>query len=317
MNRIDRLTSMILRLQANRYVSIEEFVDGYDISERTAFRDIKALGEAGVPIGFEKDRGYFIVEGYNVPPIMFTKEEAGAILVAGKLLERQGDKSLVQDFDKAQEKVRAVLKGSQHEFVTELEKHIEVVAPESRGDIQPDMFLLEIKNALVSKNVLSFQYYSNYNDTWSIRDVEPLGLCHYSNHWHLIAHCRMRDDVRDFRADRISKLSTKGDTFDPSIRPDFKKHIFSLNMNQEYEEVQILFSNKIAHIIADQKYYHGMIDQKKTDEGVVMTFMVGEMDYFARWLLMFTDSVSVVHSDRLRDKMDQLISELNRIYSTV
>ncbi len=317
MNRIDRLSSMILRLQARRFVSIDEFVDEYDISERTVFRDIKALGEAGVPVGFEKDRGYYIVEGYNVPPIMFTKEEASAILVAGKLLERQGDKSLVQDFDKAQEKVRAVLKTMQHDFVDELEKHIEVVAPPSTAEMYPDKFLLEMKNALVAKKVLAFDYYSNYSDTQSHREVEPLGLCHYANHWHLIAHCRKRDDVRDFRADRISKLTSLDETFDPELRPDFKQHIFGLHTNQDLEEVQVLFAHKVARMIGDQKYFNGLIDQEKTEVGVLMTFMVGEMEYFARWLLMFTDSVSVIHSDRLRDKMEQLISQLNKIYVPV
>lgn len=314
MNRIDRLTAMMLRLQSRSQVSAQDLADHFDISERTVFRDIKALGEAGVPIGFEKERGYYIVDGYYIPPIMFSKQEAGAILLAGKLLERQGDKSLVEEFGQALMKVRAVLKNTAKDYVHELEKHIEIVSPDASSNPFPDKFLVDIKNAVVGKNLLKFEYYANYSDTFSTREVEPLGICHYANHWHLIAHCRKRNAIRDFRTDRISKLIVQSETFDPSVREDFKKHIFSLNMHEEVEEVKVLFDNKLARFVTDQKYYHGMIEETKTDEGVEMIFMVGEMEYFGRWLLMYTDSVKVLSNDMLMAKMEQLTSELLNQY---
>jgi len=314
MNRIDRLTAMILKLQSRRQVTALDLADHFEISERTVFRDIKALGEAGVPIGFEKDRGYFIVEGYYIPPVMFSKEEAGAILLAGKLLERQGDQSLVDQFDVALNKVRAVLKNSEKEYVYELEKHIEIVTPQTRQNPFPDKFLLDIRNALIRKKVLNFEYYANYSDTYSNRSVEPLGICHYSNHWHLIAHCNVRNAIRDFRTDRISKLVVQDESFDPALREDFKEHIFMLNMRQEVEEVKILFDHAVSRYIAEEKYYHGMIEELKTSEGVLMTFMVGEMEYFARWLLMYTASVQIIESVKLKEKMKKLTTELSKLY---
>lgn len=308
----------MLKLQSKRYVTIDDISDQFDISERTVFRDIKALGESGVPIGFEKDRGYFIVEGYYIPPVMFTKEEAGAILLASKLLERQGDKSLVDQFEQALEKIRAVLKNTQKDYVQELEKYIEVVSPAVPVEKAfPDMFLNDIKNALIGHKVLSFDYYANYSDTFSSREVEPLGICHYANHWHLIAYCRMRNGVRDFRTDRISKLSVLDQHFDPSLRDDFKDHIFVRQMQQDVSEVKILFKKNVARLIGDQRYYYGFIEENKTNEGVEMTFMVGECEYFARWLLMFTDSVRVLNSEILETQMQGLIDQLASHYSPV
>ena len=315
MNRIDRLTAMMLRLQTRRNATALDLAEHFDISERTVFRDIRALGEAGVPIGFEKDRGYFIVEGYYIPPVMFSKDEAGAILLAGKLLEKQGDKSLVDQFDQALQKVRAVLKNSEKDYVHELEKHIEIVSPTAQDNTFPDKFLLDMKKALVEKKVLTFEYYANYSGTFSSREVEPLGICHYSNHWHLIAHCRMRNAIRDFRADRISKLAIVNESFDPSVRENFKEHIFMQNRPEEVEEVKVLFTNKVAPMVSDQKYYHGLIDESKTNDGVVMTFMVAELEYFARWLLIYTDSVRITQSDRLIAKMEELTDQLLRTYA--
>ncbi|MEO9964992.1 MAG: YafY family protein [Reichenbachiella sp.] len=318
MNRIDRLTAIMLKLQSKRHVTIDDISTHFDISERTVFRDIKALGEAGVPIGFEKDRGYFIVEGYYIPPVMFTKEEAGAIVLASKLLERQGDKSLVDAFEQALTKVRAVLKSTQKDYVQELEKYIEVVSPQVPMEKAfPDMFLSDIKHALINHQLLSFEYYANYSDSFSSREVEPLGICHYANHWHLIAYCRMRNGVRDFRTDRISKLQVLDQQFDPTLRDDFKDHIFVRQMQKDVSEVKVLFRKNVARLIGDQRYYYGYIEEKKVADGVEMTFMVGECDYFARWLLMFTDSARILNSDRLESQMRELIDQLDYHYSPI
>lgn len=318
MNRIDRLTGILLKLQSKRYVTIDDIAELYDISERTVFRDIKALGEAGVPIGFEKDRGYYIVDGYNIPPVMFTQEEAGAILLASKLLKRQGDQSLVDHFEQALTKIRAVLKNSQKDYVQELEKYIEVVSPNvSVEKAFPDLYLTDIKNALVNHQILSFEYYANYSDSFSSREVEPLGICHYANHWHLIAYCRMRHGVRDFRTDRISKLHVLDQYFDPSLRDDFKEHIFVRQMHQDVREIKVLFGKNVARLIGDQRYYYGFIEEKKTEAGVEMIFMVGECEYFARWLLMFTDSVRILNSDKLEQQIQQLIDQLTNHYTAV
>lgn len=315
MNRIDRLTAIMLKLQSKRHVTIDDIAEHFGISERTVFRDIKALGEAGVPIGFEKDRGYFIVEGYYIPPVMFTKEEAGAILLASKLLERQGDKSLVDQFEQALTKVRAVLKNTQKDYVQELEKYIEVVSPTIPVEQAfPDLFLNDIKNALINHQALSFEYYANYSDSFSSREVEPLGICHYANHWHLIAYCSMRNGVRDFRTDRISKLHVLDQHFDPSLRDDFKDHIFVRQMPQDVSEVKVLFDKKVARIIGDQRYYYGFIEERKSEEGIEMTFMVGECEYFARWLLMFTDSARILNSEKMENSMRELIDQLEKHY---
>jgi predicted DNA-binding transcriptional regulator YafY len=88
MNRIDRLTAIIVQLQSKQFIKAEDIAERFEISMRTVYRDLKALEEAGVPIGVEAGRGYFLVEGYHLPPVMFTHDEANAFLVAEKLLEK-------------------------------------------------------------------------------------------------------------------------------------------------------------------------------------------------------------------------------------
>ena len=88
MNRIDRLTAMLVHLQSKKVVKAEEMANRFEISLRTVYRDVKALMEAGVPIGSEAGKGYFIVDGYHLPPVMFTQDEASSMLLAGKFVEK-------------------------------------------------------------------------------------------------------------------------------------------------------------------------------------------------------------------------------------
>src|SRR3981189_3616994 len=109
MNRIDRLTAILIHLQSKKIVKAEEIANRFEISLRTVYRDVKALMEGGVPIGSEAGTGYFIVDGYHLPPVMFSQEEASSMLLAGKLVERMSDQSVRKAFESALLKIKCVL----------------------------------------------------------------------------------------------------------------------------------------------------------------------------------------------------------------
>jgi len=317
MNRIDRLTAILVKLQSKSATSSQELADHFDISLRTVYRDIRALGEAGVPIGLDQGRGYFIVDGYHLPPVMLTKEEAGAILLAGKLIEKMGDKSVTTGFNSALMKINSVLKGEQRDYVENLDKYISVVKPHIPQDENfPDHFLADLKTALVHHNLVEFEYYSKYVDASNLRQVEPLGLVFYTGHWHLIAYCRLREAVRDFRTDRIMKLRLLDDHFEPRFNGEYKHLIRTLMQESEVQEVKIKVSFEIARYISDQKYYYGFVNEQKQDDGVVMTYMVGNLNYFARWLIMYGDGADVVEPTQLREEVMKVVNELSAHYYT-
>ncbi len=81
MNRIDRLFSILTFIQSKKYVPAEKIAEKFNISLRTVYRDMKALGESGIPISFEQYKGYFVMQGYFLPPVSFTSEEANAFLL--------------------------------------------------------------------------------------------------------------------------------------------------------------------------------------------------------------------------------------------
>src|SRR5882762_5768012 len=213
MNRIDRLTAILIQLQSKKIVKAEEIADRFEISLRTVYRDVRALMEAGVPIGSEAGTGYFIVDGYHLPPVMFSQEEASAILVAGKLVEKLGDQSVRSAFDNALMKIKSVLNPVEKDNLEILQSSVQVFRmPVPESNQFPNNFLTPIQKALVDKEVLAMEYYSSSGEL-SQRKIEPIGISFYSGNWHVIGWCRMREGYRDFRADRIQALRTCGEKF--------------------------------------------------------------------------------------------------------
>ena len=204
MNRLTRVTAILVKLQSKTTITAKEIASAYDISLRTVYRDIKTLQDAGVPIGSEAGVGYFMVDGYKLPPVSFSEEEANAMVTAEQFVLHNAEHSLVKNYQSALTKIKAVLKNSQREKIELLESRIS--QPFFKNQIKPSSFLSEIQKAITSFTVIEMEYHGIASDTISTRRVEPLGLYFTDNKWILIAHCLLRNDVRNFRLDRILAL---------------------------------------------------------------------------------------------------------------
>ncbi|UII21899.1 helix-turn-helix transcriptional regulator [Fulvivirga ligni] len=320
MNRIDRLAAILIQLQSKKVVKAQMIADRFEISLRTVYRDIRALEEAGVPIGAEAGVGYFLMEGYNLPPVSFTKEEAGAILIASKLAERHADSSIQEHFENALFKIKAVLKVQEKEYLDSLEKNIQVLTPPNapaKSNMFPDHFLSDIQMALAQNKIISFEYFSTYSQDYTRRDVEPVNLCFYSNHWHLIGYCRMRNDMRDFRTDRITKLQVKEEEYLPRESSSYQDYVNSLILGSDLKKVIVRTSKRTAALLGEQKYFLGYIEENECDNGETeITFMTSHLDYFCRWLLSFGTMVLDIKPQEVKDHLGKIAREVFEHYNS-
>src|SRR6187551_1914868 len=148
MNALARLPATFIQLQSKKVVKAEEISERFEISLRTVYRDVKALMEAGVPIGSEAGKGYFIVDGYRLPPVMFNQEEASAMLTAGKLVEKMTDVSIRKAYESALLKIKSVLNDSEKDHLENLQSSIAVFrAPDYQPDF-PNQYMAEIQRAI-------------------------------------------------------------------------------------------------------------------------------------------------------------------------
>ncbi|WP_134088222.1 YafY family protein [Olivibacter sp. XZL3] len=203
MNRIDRLFGIVTLLQSRRYVGVEAIAEKFGISIRTVYRDIRAISEQGVPISFEANRGYYIVQGYFLPPVAFNNDEANALILMERFLTGFADRSIQKHYITALNKVKNVMRSQQKEQLEFLNEHIKFQIP---SRLQNDFeYLSAIQNAIVCKSILRIDY-EKENGERSCREVESIGLIFYAFSWHLIAWCHLRHEYRDFRVSRIKKL---------------------------------------------------------------------------------------------------------------
>jgi predicted DNA-binding transcriptional regulator YafY len=107
--RLSRLTAILTILQTRRIVTSFNLAEKFGVSVRTIYRDIKALEQAGVPIIAEERKGYTLMEGYRIPPVMFTENEANALITIEHLVQKNSDSSLIKEYTEAVNKIRAVL----------------------------------------------------------------------------------------------------------------------------------------------------------------------------------------------------------------
>ena len=304
MNRIDRLTAILLQLQTKRIVRGQEIADRFGICLRTVYRDIRALEDAGVPIGSEAGMGYFLAPGYHLPPVMFTDQEARALLMGGKLIEKFSDPAVNRHYACALDKIKVVMGDAEKEHLNTLSSCIEVLktAPRSREGF-PDNLLPDIQGVLGRSQVVRIAYTSGYKDESTRRDIEPLGLCFYGSHWHLLAYCRLRRDYRDFRVDRIKSVHSTGSTFDARRHGSLPELISRMVYESEAKPACVRFDRKVMAFVGDQKYYFGFVEEEPVGQQVEMHFLTSSYDHLARWLLSYLDAVEVVSPASLKEIM--------------
>lgn len=312
MNRIDRITAILIQLQSKRVVKAQEIADRFGISLRTVYRDIRTLEEAGIPMIGEAGIGYSIMDGYRLPPVMFTKEEATAFLTAEKLIERFTDQAITEHYRSAMFKIKAVLRRGEKEFLEDIDPHIEVVRQTTSSDdnIQ-DNVLTTILNSITEKKVLSMQYHAIHNEKITKRHVEPIGVFFQEGHWHLIAFCQLRNDYRNFRVDRITHFQTIGHTF-KTQHVTLKEYLQQVSQERALQTVVVRFDKTVLKYLREQKYYYGFVSEQDLGHEVEMTFLTFSLEAFARWLLMFGDTVEIISPEILKNEIRELIQILQQ-----
>jgi predicted DNA-binding transcriptional regulator YafY len=195
-------------------VKSTDLAEKFGVSVRTIYRDIRVLDQIGVPIAGFESKGYALAEGYKIPPVMFTEQEANALITARQLINLNKDSSLISDYNKAIDKVKAVLNYAAKDKVELLAKRI-AVSPASIQQATSSN-LAVIQNALTAFLVLHITYQAEGKNESSERWIEPFAF-YYSmqQHWTLIAFCRLRNDFRMFRLDRIGNVYITDLKFEP------------------------------------------------------------------------------------------------------
>ncbi|WP_339866594.1 YafY family protein [uncultured Algoriphagus sp.] len=311
MNRIDRLTAILTHLQSKRTVRAAELATRFGVSLRTIYRDVRSLEESGVPIIGEAGQGYSLVEGYRLPPIMFTKEEALSMLVAEKLVEKSLGEQSSRFFKEALIKIKAVLKSSEKDLLVEVQDTIQVLKsnPSQVMDKSSKAFH-KVLEAISMKKVLLGSYVTFDPEKKTERELEPVGMFHSFEQWYLIAYCRLRNDYRTFRLDRFSKLLVSELSYSTAKHPTLKTYLDQVSAEQKLHQIILKVPDGAMKYLANSKYNYGFVSEERVGVMTEITFMNSSIEGFVRWVISLSDLVVVKHPTILRNRLAELIEEI-------
>ena len=210
--RLSRLTAILTQMQSKRLITARDLANKHGVSVRTIYRDIKTLERSGIPIVTEEGKGFTLLDGFLLSPVMFTEGEANALITAEQLINRNKDNSLVEQYQNAITKIRAVMKSNQQEKVDLLSERIQI-----RQNLASEMtskYLIQLQSAITNFQVVKLDYLSlkNYR---SQRLIEPFALFSTKENWILVAYCQQKEDFRAFRLDCIQSITLTSDIFEP------------------------------------------------------------------------------------------------------
>ncbi len=305
MNRTDRLLAIVLELQGRGQARAQDLAALFETSKRTIYRDIEALSEAGVPIVATTGQGYTLMEGYFLPPLSFTADEATTLLLGGDFVAGQFDAQYRAAVVSAERKIEAVLPERRRKELRDMRESVHMITPDgpqAPAPLVPEL-LGTLRRAILDRHTVRFRYHGRYagdaHAALGERYADPYSLAHVAGAWYLIAHCRQRHALRKFRLDRIERLSLTEDHF---VRPTN----FRLPEEQQNDDrrviVRVSFAGEAARWVRESRYFY-IVAQEDTDTGLLVTLRVRREEEIIPWLLGWGRQARVLEPRSLRQRL--------------
>lgn len=304
MNRIDRLFAILLQLQARRQVHVKQLSKILEVSERTIYRDIAALSQMGVPIITEWGEGFELQEGYYLPPLLFTREEAILLVLGAKMLALQSEGHFPQVAEYALAKILTSLPKHLRPQVEQKVKLIEFFAPQYRFNLD-DTRIVTIQDAIHNQQVIKIHYHSHSRNEITERQIEPYSLMYSEGVWYVNGYCRLREAFRQFRVNRMNIIEVKTEKFAP--RPIIPE-------SQPIVEIRVRFDGAIIRWVYERQHYSfQQTETLGTSQDLVMIYRPNTFDEFKPWLLSWGAYAEILSPREFRDQLREEVVRLAKV----
>ena len=305
MNRTDRLLAIVLELQARGKQRAEDLAATFEVGKRTIYRDIQALCEAGVPIISTPGQGYALLEGYFLPPLRFTPDEALILLLGGDVMAHSFDAEYRAAAESAGRKIAGALPEPLREEVRGLQESFRYVGHSGGERPREAGMLRQLRRAILGRHGVRFSYHARHGQdeagAYSTREADPYGLVFYMGAWHMTGFCHLRQDIRHFRVERMQQLSVLPRTF---ARPPGFKLQQRNGEDQRRLVVRALFDHSIADWVRESPSFFA-VGEELRDDGLLITLRVRHEREVLQWLLGWGSRVRVLEPESLRALLAQ------------
>lgn len=337
MNRFDRILGIVLQLRSQQATSAGKLASQFGVSRRTIYRDIETLSLLGVPVYSRRGRGGGIqlLEGYFLPPLMFSTKEAVSLLIGLTFLHNLAHKPFTAELGTAEQKLLAAMPERLQRLLRDARQIInfeeissDIFHPEP-DEGQPNnqlenQVLNHFLEAILDGRLIRLRYKSPYSERERLLEALPLGMFWDRNRWYLAGKAGNKfDAVRLWRADRVMRIQS-GRTLEET-RPSFDIQTL-LGHNWLKEAMQVwrreapvkiwLTPNQAQRLQQDWYYQHAHYETIN-NEHVMMTFGEDNQDVVMALLRWLGPGAVLVEPEAWRQQVIQELQELLAAYTTV
>jgi predicted DNA-binding transcriptional regulator YafY len=315
MNKTDRLLAIVLELQRKEVVRAEDLATLFETSVRTIYRDIQALSEAGVPIVGATGIGYSLMEGYFLPPVSFTVEEAVTLLIGTDFIEQRFDYDYRVRAQAARGKIEAILPESIRNETTRVRKAMRLLISDKQvRQSKEKEYLEKIRRAILDVQKISFHYAKRLADSegnrHSVRTVAPYGLVLVQGSWMLVARCDLRQEIRHFRLSRMTELINLEERFELPAHFNLREYT---PPDDRHLRVRLRFNHDIADKVKESNY-HYMEDMEEHQDGLHVVLRVHQLDELLQWVLGWGAGVIVLEPESFRNRIREEAKKMLKRY---
>lgn len=301
---------LILMLQeSNKKLTVDELAERFDVSRRTIFRDFNVLSEINVPVTWDQYSGYGIMDGYKVPPLMFTSKELATIMVGLNFVKSQVDKSLVEDAKGVELKIKNTIPTELKTFMESLDNRTIVDPFLHFGSEKKDggsWYL--ISSAISQSKKISFSYTAKSDGEKTDRKIDPYLLVFYRDHWNVIGYSHKRDAIRNFVLDRMENVQILNEMYPQKEEMDSEALIF--NSNESGEMIRVVVDEESDRAFRANLPTKIIKSEGYENEKIKVTFRFANLDYINTWLLQFGDHVEILSPESLISKRKGLLKQM-------
>ncbi|BAS29286.1 helix-turn-helix transcriptional regulator [Limnochorda pilosa] len=310
MTKGDRLAAILIVLQSRDLVRAEDLARRFEVSVRTIYRDVEALSEAGVPVMAIPGTGggYRLMEGYRLPPLTFTAEEALALLLAQVALSQMGEGPFSEAGRRAMERILAAMPVHVRDGVVSMER-LMAVRSEGRLRQRERAWLAQLLAAVWTRRRVRLRYRKVLADEAEWRKVDPYGIAFGYGRWYVPGYCHLRRDTRTFRLDRIEAVELEDETYE--VPPDFRMEVWAEAFFSMPERARVaaairLTDKETAKRAANDRLFDGPPTREGGAWITTVSYPAEETDWVAERLLGYAGAAVVESPPELREAVVRL-----------
>jgi proteasome accessory factor B len=309
-SKTDRAIQLLTILQSQRNYATSELAEILGISQRTFFRDLKDIKEAGITCHFNKSRHCYVLDSKSTLPVLaLSKNEAFSLF----LLLHKARHYIQLPFGlatlTATLKIEGSLRPEARQFCASSLRNISIrPTPQASTDLF-DITFTQLQEAIQRRQVLNIHYHLPYEQSTVITDFSPYHLVYAEHAWHIVGESSFHRSVLALKLNQIKQLNPLDKYFVEDEKFDLREYFgyaWSLLREGRLYNVELRFSPKVAEEVAEIQWHETQTVSFKKDGSIILRFRVDGLNEITWWILSYGDQVEVVSPQILRQRIVEI-----------